>query len=129
MLRVGILAKLIKREVFRLHESRRTLATILINGEPLSNDEVYRVSGLFFMWIFLLFIGGLITTFLSRFDGYTAYSGMFSALGNIGPCYIPVAEMGQLHPIVKVTYILGMLTGRLEILPVLLLFSPRAWTR
>jgi len=29
--------------------------------------------------------------------------------------------------VVKITYILGMLAGRLEILPVLLLFSPRAW--
>ena len=30
-------------------------------------------------------------------------------------------------PAVKITYILGMLAGRLEILPVLLLFSSRAW--
>ena len=52
---------------------------------------------------------------------------MFSALGNIGPCYIPVSGMGELHPLVKIVYAFGMLAGRLEILPVLLLFSPRAW--
>jgi trk system potassium uptake protein TrkH len=52
---------------------------------------------------------------------------MFSALGNIGPCYIPVAEMGKLHPMIRVVYILGMLAGRLEILPVLLLFNLKAW--
>jgi trk system potassium uptake protein TrkH len=52
---------------------------------------------------------------------------MFSALGNIGPCYIPVQGMINIHPVVKITYIFGMLAGRLEILPVLLLFSCKAW--
>jgi len=52
---------------------------------------------------------------------------MFSALGNIGPCYIPVTQMGQLHAGIKIVYIFGMLAGRLEILPVLLLFSRKAW--
>jgi len=33
----------------------------------------------------------------------------------------------EISPVVKVTYIIGMLAGRLEILPVLLLFSPRVW--
>jgi trk system potassium uptake protein TrkH len=52
---------------------------------------------------------------------------MFSAMGNIGPCYIPAAEMIDIHPVIKITYIFGMLAGRLEILPVLLLFSRKAW--
>jgi trk system potassium uptake protein TrkH len=52
---------------------------------------------------------------------------MFSALGNIGPCYISVQDMIDIHPVVKVTYIFGMLAGRLEILPVMLLFSRKAW--
>jgi trk system potassium uptake protein TrkH len=35
--------------------------------------------------------------------------------------------MTELHPIIKITYIMGMLAGRLEILPILLLFTPSAW--
>jgi trk system potassium uptake protein TrkH len=54
-------------------------------------------------------------------------SGMFSALGNIGPCYISVGEMTRLHPLIKLVYIVGMLAGRLEILPILMLFSRRTW--
>ncbi|MDZ7816939.1 MAG: hypothetical protein U5N86_13425 [Planctomycetota bacterium] len=53
---------------------------------------------------------------------------MFSALGNIGPCYISVADMIDIHPMVKVMYMFGMLAGRLEILPVLLIFSRKAWS-
>jgi len=52
---------------------------------------------------------------------------LLEVLGNIGPCYISVADMMEMHAVVKITYIVGMLAGRLEILPVLLLFSPRVW--
>ncbi len=67
------------------------------------------------------------TTGFGTRDIGSSFSGMFSALGNIGPCYIPVAEMNQLHPVIKIVYIFGMLAGRLEVLPVLLLFNRRAW--
>ena len=127
VLRVAILGKLIRREVFRLWAPRRAVTTVVIDGKPVAADEIHRVSALFFAWVALLVVGGLVTALLSRHGGYESFSGMFSALGNIGPCYISVPDMGQLHPLVKVTYILGMLAGRLEILPVLLLFSRRAW--
>jgi trk system potassium uptake protein TrkH len=52
---------------------------------------------------------------------------MFSALGNVGPCYIPVEEITRLHPVIKVVYILGMLAGRLEIIPLFLFLNYRAW--
>ena len=91
-------------------------------------DELHRISGLFFAWIALLVIGGTITAFLSSdIDAFSSFSGMFSALGNIGPCYITADQMSGLDPVIKIVYIIGMLAGRLEILPVLILFSPRAW--
>jgi len=75
----------------------------------------------------LLFVGGTITDLFSDYSGYVAFSGMFSALGNVGPCFIPYQEIGKLHPVIKLTYILGMLAGRLEILPLLMLFNRKAW--
>ena len=78
--------------------------------------------------ILLVFLGGLITALFSNLGAIESASGMFSALGNIGPCYISGADMAALHPVVKITYILGMLAGRLEILPILLLFSRKAWS-
>ncbi len=127
VLRIAILVKLIQREIYRLRSPIQAISTIIIDGEPVEMDEIQRVSGIFFAWIALLILGGGITALFSQFNGYQALSGMFSALGNIGPAYISVQDMGQLHPIIKITYIFGMLAGRLEILPVLVLFSPRAW--
>ena len=103
------------------------MTEIKIDNDILPQSEINRVGGLFMIWIILLVAGGLITALFSRHDGYSSFSGMFSALGNIGPCYISVSDMSQLHVVVKITYIFGMLAGRLEILPVLLLFYPKFW--
>jgi len=125
--RISVLMKLIQREVFRLRIPARAVSTIVVDGKPVEANETYRISGLFFAWIALLIIGGLVTAILSHFDALSSFSGMFSALGNIGPCYIPTSDMGTLHSVIKVVYIFGMLAGRLEILPVLLIFSRRVW--
>ena len=85
------------------------------------------MGALFFAWLALLAVGGVITAFFSDLNGYQSFSGSFSALGNIGPSYIPAERIGELHPVIKLTYIIGMLAGRLEIIPVLLLFSPKSW--
>jgi len=125
--RISVLMKLLQREVFRLRIPARAVSTIVIDGKPVETNETYRISGMFFVWILLLVIGGIVTAILSNFDACSSFSGMFSALGNIGPCYIPTSAMGALHPVIKVVYIFGMLAGRLEILPVLLIFSRRVW--
>jgi trk system potassium uptake protein TrkH len=127
VMRIAVLEKLIRREVYRLRTPRQTVSTVLIDGKPVSMDEIQRVSGLFFMWIILLIVGGVITASLSQLGGYESFSGMFSAVGNIGPSFISVEEMISFNPVIKLVYIFGMLAGRLEILPVLLLFSPGAW--
>lgn len=127
VLRIAILNRLILRELFKLRVSPRASSELVIDRKILPDSEVRRVAGLFFMWIALLVIGGGITALFSNQGAWESLSGMFSAVGNIGPCYISVQDMISIHPVAKITYIVGMLAGRLEILPVLLLFSRRAW--
>jgi trk system potassium uptake protein TrkH len=127
VMRIGILVRLIKREIFRLRTPAHAVSSIIIDGKTIERAELHRVSALFFTWMVLLAAGGITTALLSNTGAFAAFSGMFSALGNIGPCYIPTAAMAQLDPVIKIVYIFGMLAGRLEILPVLLIFSSRAW--
>jgi len=127
VLRVGILYRQLKQELERIFLPRRAVKRTVVDGGLLDPAEAHRVSSLFFGWMVLLLAGAAVTAVLSDYGPLQSASGMFSALGNIGPCYIPVAEMGGLDPLVKVVYIFGMVAGRLEILPVLLLFSGRAW--
>jgi trk system potassium uptake protein TrkH len=127
VLRAIILAKLLRRELFRLRSPRQAISKVMIDGNPVPAGEIQRASALFFTWIAMLATGGVITAFLSHHDPLSSFSGMFSALGNIGPCYISAGDMAQLSPAIKIVYIIGMLAGRLEILPVLMLLNPKAW--
>jgi trk system potassium uptake protein TrkH len=127
VLRIAILNKLVKREIWKIRVSGRASRGLVIDKKIVPAEESHRVAALFFAWMALLLLGGIITAFFSKLGGWESFSGMFSALGNIGPCYITNQEMILIHPVVKLTYIFGMLAGRLEILPVLLLFSRKAW--
>jgi trk system potassium uptake protein TrkH len=127
VLRVAILNRLMFREIRKLRVSGKASSDLVIDRETIPDAEIHRIGALFFTWMALLAIGGGITALFSDQGGWESFSGMFSALGNIGPCYISVQDMIDIHPVVKVTYIFGMLAGRLEILPVILLFSRKAW--
>jgi len=113
VLRVAVLDRVVKWKTHQLKSSRRAVTPLLLEGKSISTEEVQGIVTLFAGWIILLMIGGLITAFFTKLGPLESFSGMFSALGNIGPCYIKSFDMIHI--------------GRLEILPVLLLFSPRAW--
>lgn len=127
VLRIGVLLKMLGRQLNRACRGRAAVSLVTVDKETVEIEELRRVAALFFAWIVLLALGGAVTAAMSDLGPMEAASGMFSALGNIGPCYIPAATMSSLHPLVKITYILGMLAGRLEVLPILLLFSWKAW--
>ncbi len=128
VMRIGVLARMVKRQIHRVITGRRTTNLLLVDGDTIETEEIRRIAALFGGWMFFLAIGGMVTAFLSHQLGpLEAASGMFSAMGNIGPCYISVEGMIELHPLTKIVYIIGMLAGRLEILPILMLLSRRTW--
>ena len=127
VMRIVILFRSFTGQLRRLWLPRRALSEVVVDKKIVPGWEQKRVTGLFFGWLILLLGGGLITAFFSRLGSWESLSGMFSAVGNIGPCYISVQQMSELPAVVKLTYIFGMLAGRLEILPVLLVFNLKIW--
>jgi trk system potassium uptake protein TrkH len=127
VLRIVVLWKLMVRQVRKVLKPDSEIELLLVDRKRIRVEEAFRTAGLFFAWVFLLFLGGLTTAAFSHHGPLESASGMFSALGNIGPCYITVAEMAALNPAIKLVYIAGMLAGRLEIIPLLMLFSRRTW--
>jgi trk system potassium uptake protein TrkH len=127
VLRIGVLLGMVSRQVRRVLYGESSVYPVTVDREIIETGEVRRIASLFFAWMLLLLIGGGVTALLSEWGPLESASGMFSALGNIGPCYIPADQIPHLHPLIKVAYILGMLAGRLEILPILLLFTRRTW--
>ena len=129
VLRIIILKRLFGREIKSLALPRRAVTPLILEESKVNWKDVYHITGLFFAWLILLLIGGLITAIFTPYDITESISGMFSAVNNIGPSYIPMEELRELHPVVKVTYIIGMLAGRLEIIPVIALFRLDVWQR
>ncbi|MFW6295382.1 MAG: potassium transporter TrkG, partial [Halanaerobium sp.] len=127
IMRLNILGGLFKREVKKIYLPNRAVLPVTLDKQIIDSDEINKLTGLFSFWLMLILVGGVITSIFSNLNGWQAYSGMFSAMGNIGPFFFSVEEMAAISPIVKVTYIIGMLAGRLEILPIIILFSRKAW--
>ena len=127
VLRIVILFKAFIGQIKKLRLPRKALSEVIVDSSIVLDSELKRMTGLFFGWLFLILMGGVITAFFTKLESWEAFSGMFSAVGNIGPCYFSVQQMSELPVIVKLTYIFGMLAGRLEILPILIIFSYKAW--
>jgi trk system potassium uptake protein TrkH len=76
-----------------------------------------------FAWITLIFLGSLWILLRTDLTGYQALSGMTSAVSNIGPFFFSVDKMISLPIDIKMLFGIGMLAGRLEMFPMLILFS------
>lgn len=128
VLRIGVMGKLWWQQLRSISRSSRQVNPLLIDGEIIRPEEIQRTAAIVFAWLALLALGGLVIGLLTDFGPLESASGMFSALGNIGPSYIPLKRFASVGAGVKVWYILAMVAGRLEILPLLLIFSKRVWT-
>ncbi|RMF80789.1 MAG: TrkH family potassium uptake protein [Nitrospirae bacterium] len=127
VLRLGILVELFRNEVRRLTRPRRAVMPLVVDGEVVPDAELRRIAALVTAWIALVFAGAAFTAALSPLDGWQALSGMASAVGNMGPFYFSVHQMAAMPAAVKLLFTFGMLAGRLEILPLAVLFTRPAW--
>ncbi|MCK8825187.1 TrkH family potassium uptake protein [Fuchsiella alkaliacetigena] len=127
VLRVAILHKLFKRELKKIYLPKNAVIPVTIDREIIKDEEVMKIAALFFAWLALILVGSGITALFSNLDAFEAASGMFSAVGNMGPFYFSVEEMASMSSGIKLTYIIGMLAGRLEVLPIFIIFTKQAW--
>ena len=69
---------------------------------------------------------------LDNFDPTTSFTAVISCLNNIGPgleVVGPVGNYSEFSVLSKLVLIFDMLAGRLELFPILLLFSPNTWKK
>lgn len=71
-------------------------------------------------------------TYSVKHDFFSNFSASLACISNIGPAFEavgPYASFGEYSIFSKIVLTFTMLLGRLEILPVLILFSKRTWER
>ena len=117
-------------ELGRMLNPRRTVS-IRVNGKAIATSTVHNT----LVFISLYFLLTFVITALVSLDGYdfeTTFASVVSCMSNVGPGLGPAGPMGSFDiysDLSKVLLSFAMLAGRLEIFPMLLLFSPDTWRR
>ena len=100
------------------------------NKMPVSESITSSVMGYFFMFIISYIIITLILSFIGN-DFLTSLSGAATSLANVGPglgnVIGPSKTFAGLSDMTKWVLIIGMLTGRLELLSVIIILTPSFW--
>ena len=128
--RIIILCKMARRELRRTLRPR-VVDVIKMDGHRLEEQTAHSVAVYFALY--MLCIGALLVALsFSPFDLETNLFSSVSCFNNVGPAFGmagPGGDYSLYQPVLKLLLCVGMLLGRLEIYPMLLLFVPAAWRR
>lgn len=128
--RFVILIKKFVREFKKIGHPNKVL-NIKLEGKTLDKNMLEGVDSYFIIYSVILFILLLITAWES--DTFiTALSAVLATFNNIGPGFGavgPTSNFAVYSSLTKIVLSLGMLLGRLEIIPLLILVSPRIYRK
>lgn len=128
--RIVIYLKTVIQEWRRAVSSNRRLP-VLLEGKALSDVSLLRTYRYLMIYVGL-FIVQLVLLSLAAPNFLTAFSAVAATFNNIGPGLDVVGPAGNYAVLGRMPRLLlsvGMIMGRLEIIPILVLFSPRTWRR
>lgn len=109
----------------------REVHCVRLDGKRVEEGTTKAVYCFFFAYLFILLGTGLIIS-LDGYDFTTSFTAALSCLSNIGPGLALVGPMGNFaifSSTSKITLIIAMLLGRLEIYPIIILASPLLWRK
>ncbi|MCK4968730.1 MAG: TrkH family potassium uptake protein [Candidatus Aenigmarchaeota archaeon] len=129
MLRFGTLLKLIKREIKSMDSPTRAIDSIIINKKIVDDKNIIKIGTIIVLWIVTIFLGSAITIIYTDMSLFTAITNMVSVVSTTGLLFISSESVILLPTAVKITYMIGMLAGRLEMIPLLALFKLRLLSR
>lgn len=128
--RMIILAKSGLREI-KLAAKPNRITSIRYNGKTVSEDMVRNVSAYFILYV-IAFVLSFLLISLDKNDFVSNITGVVATLNNIGPglnVVGPVGNYSSYSSFSKIIFSANMLLGRLEFLPLFVLFSPKTWKR
>lgn len=128
--RVLLLFKSLRRNIRRLLNPRRVEA-VWVNGTKTSEEVIRNTNTYLVAYVMILVISILLVS-VDELTIPTNISAVISCFNNIGPgleMVGPTANYSLFSNFSKLVLIFDMLAGRLEIFPILILFSGSTWNR
>lgn len=126
--RIMMLVKNAVQEMKKILHSRSVM-TLNFEREPVETKTMGNIHSYLILYV-LVFSGSLLILSLENIDFQTTFSAVAACINNIGPGFKAVGATGNfgfLSDLSKWTLSFAMLAGRLEIFPILLLFSKSLW--
>ena len=126
--RIIIAWKNLKNEISSFVHPKR-VQVIRLEGRKVGNDIVKSVNAYFVLYA-LLFIGSMFLICIENGSFETNFTAIAATLNNVGPGLAgvgPMENFGGFSPLSKCVFMFGMLAGRLELIPMIILFSPWIW--
>ena len=125
-----IMVKGIGKEIQTLLHPR-SVKKVRMDGRVIEH-EVVRSVNIYLAIYILIFVGSLLLITLDEKDLVTNFTAVAATMNNIGPGLEVVGPMGNFSSfsnLSKLVFCFDMLAGRLELLPMLMLFVPSVWKR
>ena len=128
--RIIIAWKNLKNEISSFVHPKR-VQIIRLEGRKVGNDVVKSVN-VYFVLYFFIFIVSVFLVSIENGSFETNFTSVVATLNNIGPGLAgvgPMENFGGFNPLSKCVFMFGMLAGRLELIPMIILFSPWIWKK
>ena len=109
----------------------RAVNVVKLDGRVVEESTLFSVH-IYITVYFIILLGEALILSLDNFSFGTTVTAAIATLNNVGPgleMVGPVGNFSMFSPLSKLTMALAMIIGRLEIFPILVLFSRNAWER
>lgn len=137
--RISIIYRILKNEFTHILHPRAVLP-VRLNGHVMQPSIIQTLIGFITLFVGSLFVGAFILALFGvdpndvhpNFDYYEAFGVTMSSISNVGPgmgYYGPVHSWAILNPFAKWMCSYLMLIGRLEIFPIMILFTRSFWKK
>ncbi|MGN0150545.1 MAG: TrkH family potassium uptake protein [Clostridia bacterium] len=130
IVRISILVKTALREIKKTI-SPKSVVSVKSDGKSLDREAVSGVGAYFIVYMLVLLLSVLLVS-LDKADITTTVTSVIATLNNVGPGLSAVGPTGNFSDfsiLSKLILSLDMLAGRLELYPVLMLFTSVAWKK
>ena len=128
--RLLLLFKSLRRNIHKLLNPKK-VQVVRINGRAVSETVVDHANAYLAAYVIIIILSFLVISVDGQTIG-TNLSAVLACFNNIGPgmeAVGPTCNFSFFSPLSKLVLIFDMLAGRLEIFPILILFSGYSWKR
>lgn len=107
----------------------RSVNIVKMDGRKVDTGTIHGLYSYLIMYVIILGVSTLIVA-LDNFDFETTFTAVLASISSMGPGFGeagPASNFADFSVLSKLVLIFDMLLGRLEIFPIIMLFSPSVW--